>query len=97
MTDAPPRPTGPTLAALTEDFTAIDAYLQAVHEILQEGHMPDIADLDDRVSRLCAGIGAAAPDVQEACGRKLQDLLKKIEFCEEEMRAFHATQKKGAL
>jgi len=75
---------------LMEEFDSIDAYLQAVHEILGEGHMPDIADLDNRVAHLCAGIANLAPDYQGRCLARLDALLKKLDVCEQEMAAFQS-------
>jgi hypothetical protein len=80
-----------TTDSLTQQFEAIDAYLQAVHEVLSEGHMPDIADLDDRIALLCSHIEEAPLEVQEVCLKKLGDLLKKLDQCQNEMTSFHTT------
>ena len=71
-----------------EQFESIDAYLQAAFEILHEGHMPDIADLDDRVAHLCSSVGNAPTEIQEVCLRKLDDLLIKLNDCEDRMTSF---------
>ena len=83
---------------LIQQFESIDAYLQAVNEVLREGHMPNIADLDDRVALLCSHIKKAPLEVQEVCLTKLGELLKKLDKCENEMTSFqtsfiHSTQK----
>ncbi len=77
-----------TLKSVTQEFDSIDAYLQAVHEILQEGHMPDIPDLDDRVARLCDAVEKATPEIQQQCLPNLNALLKKLDDCEDEMTAY---------
>jgi len=74
--------------SLAREFDSVDDYLQAVHEILREGRMPDIADLDDRVARLCSGVEGATPEIQETCLARLDGLLKKLDDCEGEMTAF---------
>ncbi len=73
---------------LMQQFKAINAYLQAVHEILQEGHMPDIADLDDRVAHLCSNVEKAPLSVQKKCLKMLDELLSKLSICENEMTSF---------
>lgn len=78
------------IKALTQEFDSVDAYLQAVHEILQEGHMPDIKGLDDRVEHLCSTVQTVAPEIQDRCKAKLDALLQKLNHCEEEMAFFQA-------
>jgi hypothetical protein len=80
--------------SLMEEFDSVDAYLQAVHEIVQEGHMPDIAGLDNRVAHLCAAVEGVDTDIQGRCLAKLDELLDKLNSCEDEMTAFHESQMK---
>jgi hypothetical protein len=91
----PPLSGMKAVKALMEEFDSIDAYLQAVHEIVQEGHMPDIADLDNRVAHLCAAVDGVDTDVQGRCLKKLDELLGKLNACEDEMTAFHKNQLKS--
>jgi len=84
-----------TIQSLLNEFNAIDAYLKAVREILQEGHMPDMAGLDKRVAALCSTLETADTDVQQQCVPKLSDLIKRLDVCETEIRSFHAAQNKG--
>ncbi len=86
----PPLSGMKAVKSLMQEFDSVDAYLQAVREILQEGHMPDIADLDNRVARLCETVEKVTPDIQERCLAKLDELLKKLNTCEEDMVAFQA-------
>ncbi|MDD3371729.1 MAG: hypothetical protein PHE27_07910 [Alphaproteobacteria bacterium] len=79
--------------SLTQEFDSIDSYLIAVHEILNQGHMPDIADLDERIARLCSRVEEAPPELQEDCLAKLDDLLNKLSDCENEMTAFQLAKK----
>jgi len=83
------------LESLAREFDAIDDYIKAVRDILRDGHMPDMAGLDGRVSALCATLENAKPDIQQQCLPKLNDLLQKLDVCEDEVRAFHAAQTKG--
>jgi hypothetical protein len=80
--------------SLAQEFDSIDAYLQAVHEILQEGHMPDIANLDDRIEHLCSRVRESSPEIQETCLAKLESLVKKLDDCEDEMTAFQESAQK---
>jgi len=77
-----------SVQALMEQFDAIEAYLQAVREVLEEGHMPDIADLHNRISRLCLDAARSPPDFRKTCLERLDSLLKKLDTCEREMTSF---------
>jgi len=81
-----------TTQFLAREFGAIDDYLKAVSDILRDGHMPDLSGLDDRVSELCTSLQNATPEIQQQFVEKLAALLKKLDICEEEIRAFHAAQ-----
>ncbi|MDR3450018.1 MAG: hypothetical protein P4M15_09800 [Alphaproteobacteria bacterium] len=83
------------LEKLTGEFAAIDEYLKAVREILQDGHMPDMTGLDARVSDLCAALEQAKPELQQQCLPKLDKLLKRLDVCETEIRAFRASRQKA--
>jgi hypothetical protein len=83
------------LEFLAREFDAIDDYIKAVRDILRDGHMPDMVGLDSRVSSLCATLEKAKPDIQQQCLPKLNDLLQKLDICEDEVRAFHTAQTKG--
>jgi hypothetical protein len=85
-----------TTESIVQEFESIDAYLQAVHEVLQEGHMPDIADLDDRIARLCSNVESAPLDIQKTCLTRLGELLNKLNDCENHMTTFHTTLIKSA-
>ncbi len=80
-------------ATLTQEFDSIDAYLQALHETIHEGRLPNIADLDNRIARLCDNVKTAkessSHDIQKACLARLDSLLRKLNDCENEMIAFH--------
>ena len=85
----------PTTQFLLDEFVAIDNYIKAVCEILQTGHMPDMTGLDGRVSSLCAALKESAPEVQQQCLSKLNDMLNKLDECERDLRAYHAAHLKG--
>jgi len=78
------------LSALISEFSAIDDYLDAVRDILRNGHMPDMAGLDGRVSHLCAAIEQTDSEIQQRCLAKLDALLQRLDICETEIRDFHA-------
>ena len=79
MTSIPP--------AMLREFGAIADYIKAVREILQEGHMPDMIGLDERVSALCQAIEQAEVDIQQQCLPKLAELLQNLDHCENDVRA----------
>lgn len=81
-------PSEKSLESILKEFDTVEAYLKGVHEILKEGHMPTIADLDDKIAHLCTNIEEAEPDVQEQCMPRLDKLLDKLNNCEDEMNAF---------
>ena len=72
---------------LIREFDAIADYIKAVREILQGGHMPDMASLDRRVTALCEAIGKAEADVQQECLPRLNVLLQNLDICEGDIRA----------
>lgn len=75
--------------ALNQEFDSLDAYFQAVLEVLQGGHMPDIADLRNRVSHLCSAVMAAPVEFQEMCRNKLKDVLANLDTCQDKIATFH--------
>jgi len=79
----------PTSQSLFEEFATIDNYIKAVREVLQEGHMPDMVGLDQRVSSLCAALAESEPEIQKLCLPKLTEMLERLDECEHELRAFH--------
>ena len=91
----PPLSGMKAVKSLMEEFDSVDAYLQAVREIMQEGHMPNIADLDDRVARLCTTVQEVTPDIQSRCLAKLDELLKKLNACEDDIIAFQTARSSG--
>lgn len=84
------------IQALMQEFDSVDSYVQAVVEVLKEGHLPDISDLDDRVAHLCEGVRSAPVDVQKACLSRLNALLDRIGGCESDMTSFQKALAEGA-
>jgi hypothetical protein len=84
----PALSTAEAIKDIAEKFESIDAYLQAANEILHEGHMPDIADLDNRIAELCSDVEKAPSEIQGVCLRRLDDLLLKLNDCEDAMTSF---------
>jgi hypothetical protein len=72
--------------AMLREFAAIADYIKAVREILQDGHMPDMLGLDRRVSALCEAIEQCDADIQQQCLPKLNELLQKLDICENDVR-----------
>lgn len=79
----------PTSQSLFEEFATIESYIKAVREVLRDGHMPDMAGLDKRVSALCAALVESAPDTKKTCLPKLTQMLDHLDECEHELRVFH--------
>jgi hypothetical protein len=57
--------------------------------------MPDMTGLDERVEQLCSAIAASEAEIQQQCLPKLDSLLRKLDLCEKEVRAFRAAQVEG--
>lgn len=74
---------------LLEELAAIQSFLGAARAILKDGHMPDIAALEERISSVCLGIQAADVDEQSRCLPELAALLRNLDECERDMRAWH--------
>jgi len=86
-----------TLQSIAQQFESIDAYLEAVHEILGEGHLPNIADLKDRIECLCNDVENAPLEIQSVCIKKLNDLLEKLNNCENAMTSFQLVSAESAI
>ena len=78
-----------------QEFDAVATYLQAVSEILREGHMPDINALEDKISHLCSIVQNADSGIQEEYIAKLNELLIKLNACEEQMDSLQAAMTLG--
>ena len=88
-----PDMTNSTLPLL-EELASIKAYIGAAREILKDGTMPDMTVLEKRISEVCLGIQAADVDEQSHCLPALASLLKSLDDCERDMRAWNEAQKK---
>ncbi len=75
---------------LLREFDSITTYLDAVHETVKQGHMPDMRGLDKRIADLCAALEQAPQDIQQQCLPKLGAVLEKLDICEAAIRAFQA-------
>jgi len=82
--------------AIMKEFDSVESYLRAVRDVMDEGHMPDISGLDDRVAKLCDIVQEVSPDIQERCATKLDELLQKLNDCEDEMAVFQDKRQKIA-
>lgn len=78
---------------LLEELAAIKAYLGAARAIVKDGYMPDMTQLEKRISDICLGIQAADADEQSRCLPALAALLKCLDECERDMRAWQESQK----
>jgi hypothetical protein len=85
----------PSCQSLLDEFAAIGNYIKAVREVLQSGHMPDMAGLDKRVSNLCAALTESAPETQQQCLPKLSHMLDQLDECERDLRTYHETHIEG--
>jgi hypothetical protein len=78
---------------LLDELTSIKAYIGAARDIVKDGFMPDMTALEKRISHLCESIQAADFDEQSQCLPALAGLLKGLDDCERDMRAWKAAQK----
>jgi hypothetical protein len=85
----------PPTSPLLEELAAIKAYLGAAREIIKDGFMPDMLALEKRIAGLCLGIQAADVAEQNRCLPELAGLLKSLDECEHDMRAWERLQKKA--
>jgi len=83
------------VAPLLEELNAITGYLNAARSIIHDGTMPDITALEPRIAEVCHGIQAAEFDEQSQCLPLLATLLKTLDECERDMRAWRAGQEKA--
>lgn len=82
-----------TLSPLLDELASIKNYIGAARAIVKDGFMPDISALEKRISDVCLGIQAAETDEQGRCLAELASLLKCLDDCERDMRAWKETQK----
>lgn len=75
---------------LLNDMTTVHSYLVAAQGVLDSGYMPDITDLENRVSDLCERIQKAPQEVHGKCLTQLVTILEQLNSCETKMRVFHA-------
>ena len=83
---------------LLDELAATKAYIVAARDIVKDGFMPDMSALEKRISDICVGIQAAEVGEQSRCLPELASLLKCLDDCERDMRAWENAQKNsGAL
>ncbi len=80
---------------LLDELAAIKNYIGAARAIVKDGNMPDMTILEKRISDLCEGIQAAEFEEQSQCLPALASLLKSLDECEQDMRAWKAAQEKA--
>jgi hypothetical protein len=78
---------------LLEELAAIKAYLGAARDIVKDGFMPDLAAIEKGIADLCIGIQAADVEEQSRCLPQLAGLLKSLDECEHDIRAWARNQK----
>lgn len=84
-----------TLPDLLEELSSIKAYIGAAREFMKDGGMPDMTPLEKRISDVCLGIQAADVNEQSRCLPELASLLKSLDDCERDIRAWNNAQKKA--
>jgi hypothetical protein len=82
-----------SLSPLLEELAAIKAYLDAAHDVVKDGSMPDMAALERRIANLCIGIQAADVEEQSRCLPELAALLKSLDECEQGLRDWEKNRK----
>ena len=79
------------ITVIMAEFYALSGYLDAINDALTAGQMPGMRGFDHRVSQLCSMIEAETDQTQRQTYRQaLQELLKRLDQCEQQMRAFKA-------
>ena len=73
---------------LLEDLASIKAYIEAARAVVKDGLMPDMSQLEQRIAQLCQGIQAAEATEQSHCLPALASLLKCLDDCEQDVRAW---------
>ena len=80
-------------SSLLEELVSIKNYIGAARAIVKDGNMPDISALEKRISEVCLDIQAADVDEQSRCLPELASILKSLDDCERDMRAWKEAQK----
>jgi hypothetical protein len=80
-------------SSLLNELAAVKAHIDAARDFVKDGHMPDLTSLEKRIADLCAGIQAAEADEQGQCLMQLASLLKSLDECERDMRAWYEERK----
>lgn len=77
---------------LLNELTSIKAYIAAARDFIKDGLMPDMSVIEKRIADICTGIQAAEPNEQGRCLPGLASLLKSLDECERDIRAWKAKQ-----
>jgi hypothetical protein len=78
---------------LLDELTSIKATIGAARDLVKDGFMPDMSMLEKRISDLCADLQAADVNEQSRCLPALASLLKSLDDCERDIRAWKESQK----
>lgn len=73
---------------LCEELSAITSYITAARAIVHDGYMPDMSAIEKRISDACLSLQAAEQNEQSRCLPMLAALLKSLDDCERDMRAW---------
>ena len=84
--DNPPPITAP---ALLHEIRTVGDFLVAAHDMISQGHMPDMTPLEKRMEVLCVTLQEAPDDVQDACIDEFSGLLAKLDDVGTSMKAWH--------
>ena len=80
---------------LFEELNSIATYIGAARSILKDGLMPDMTPLEKRITDVCLAIQAADSAEQGQCLPQLATILKNLDECERDIRAWNEAQKKA--
>lgn len=84
--------TGPS-SSLLQELASIKAFIGTARVLMKDGTMPDIRALEQRITDVCLGIQAADANEQCHCLPELASLLKSLDACEQDIRAWGESQK----
>jgi hypothetical protein len=80
-----------------QDLDAIRAMIGESRESIKKGVMPNMFGLDQRIEQICKRIEEANEAIQQECLPVLSILLKDLDECEQDIRAWQQKQTKGGV
>jgi hypothetical protein len=73
---------------ISAELSSIRDYLTAAQQVLKEGHMPDMAGLEQRVAAVCVAIQNAPQSIRGGYLPVLASILEQLNDCEKDLKAW---------